>query len=320
MNHGMSWKKLLLQGGKVAAGAALAIAFAGALGLDSGMTAGIITILSIQGTKRDTWRLACERVLAFGCAMLLAAGCFSLLGYTLVGFAVYLLLFTMVCACLGWSHALAMISVLVTHVYAAGALSGGLLLNELALLLIGAGCGMVVNLHLHPRTEEARRLSEEMDSGMVAALRAIASTPEDDAPFVRLEKTLEKAERLAAENRANRLLTRGPDETDYVLLRKSQFRVLTQMRRDMLAVGAKTPQQEAVCALLCQVAEEYHRDNDVSALLARRNELLAEMKRQALPTARPEFESRAVLYGVLLRLEDFLMRKRDYMQAKNEHL
>lgn len=320
MNHGMGWKRLLLQGGKVAVGAALAIAFAGAMGLQSGMTAGIITILSIQGTKRDTWRLAWERLLAFGCAMLLAAGCFSLLGYTLAGFAVYLLLFTMACACLGWSHALAMISVLVTHVYAAESLSGALLLNELALLLLGAGCGMVVNLHLHPRTEEARRLSEEMDSGMVAALRAIASTPEDDAPFARLEKTLQRAERLAAENRANRLLTHGPDETDYVLLRKSQFRVLVQMRRDMLAVGAKTPQQEAVCALLRQVAEEYHRENDVSALLKRRDELLSEMKTQPLPATRSEFESRAVLYGMLLRLEDFLMRKRDYMLAKSERM
>ena len=68
----------------------------------------------------------------------------------------------------------------------------------------------------------------------------------------------------------------------------------------------------AVCALLGRVAEEYSRDNDVSGLLCDVQQVLSDMRTQALPADRDEFESRAVLYYVLLRTEDFLLLKRQF--------
>ena len=47
-------------------------------------------------------------------------------------------------------------------------------------------------------------------------------------------------------------------------------------------------------------------------------EVLADMREQALPVSRDEFESRAVLYYVLLRLEDFLLLKRRFYE-ENAH-
>ncbi|MDO5144768.1 MAG: aromatic acid exporter family protein [bacterium] len=319
-----SWRVTLWQACKVALGAAVSILASALLGLESGMTAGIIAILSIQGTKRDTWRFAAERLLAFVCAVAIAAVCFALMGYTLPGFVAYLLVFAALCVCTRWMHALAMISVLITHFVAAGRMDAPLLLNEALLLVIGAGCGMLVNLHLRPDPLAMRRLADEMDGQMVAALRALAASGDpvnqdvaaQEACFTRLLETLEKAHALAIRNRENSLTPTDTDNASYVQLRKSQCRVLMQIRDAMRDVTTYTPQYTEVCAFMNQVADEYHRLNDVSTLLRRRAQLLEHMKSCALPATREEFESRAMLYQVLTRMEDFLMLKRAYIMSQ----
>lgn len=306
------WRQTALQAAKVALGASCAILLARALGLQSGMTAGIIAVLSIQGTRQETWRLAGERLAAFLCAAALSFGCFSLVGYTLAGFTLYLLLFAALCVLLGWLHALAMISVLVTHFVAAGEMTWPLLLNEALLLVLGAGCGMAVNLHLRPDEKRMLALRERMDGDMVAALRAVADAPGDDAPFDALEAALREAEALARRNQANRLRPDSGEELAYVLLRKEQYRVLLLMRQAIRDADAALPQHRAVCDLVRRVARDYRRDNDVSGLLGDLDALLRDMRHQPLPVARQEFESRALLYSALRQLEEFLLIKHEY--------
>lgn len=72
----------LIRSLKITLGATLAMVLAGALGLQYFTTAGIITILSIQGTKLETLKTAGKRALAFICALALAGLCYGLLGYS----------------------------------------------------------------------------------------------------------------------------------------------------------------------------------------------------------------------------------------------
>ena len=91
------WKSQLIKSCKIAVAAFAAIALAGELGLKYSATAGIITVLSIQNTKKETLKSARNRGLAFLCALVLSALCFTLIGYHLWAFAVYLLLFSLIC-------------------------------------------------------------------------------------------------------------------------------------------------------------------------------------------------------------------------------
>lgn len=316
MKH--TWIKNVIAALKAALGAAAAIVLAGGIGLSSPMTAGIIAVLSIQDTKRATWRVAGQRTAAFVCANVIAFAAFAALGYTLAGFTVYLFAYAVVCVCMGWMHALAPISVLVTHYVTSGGMPWTLVGNEALLLLIGAGVGMLVNLTLHPRRTAMNLLAERMDAAMIAALHALADDPEDEQPFRQLEQVLGEAMDLAKTNQANRLLGHENEAAEYVLLRRSQSYALMQMRGDLRELTERPPQYMEVCTLLHSVADAYHRDNDVEGLLAQRQAVLDGMKVQPLPATRGEFESRAVLYHVLLRLEDFLILKREYYRRKHQ--
>ena len=68
---------------KIALAAVLSILTADLLGLKYAVTAGLITVLSIQNTKRETLRTARNRGLAFLCALIIAFCVFSSLDFQL---------------------------------------------------------------------------------------------------------------------------------------------------------------------------------------------------------------------------------------------
>ena len=306
----------VVMGVKAALGAAVAIGLAMLLRLEYASTAGIITVLSLMGTKRETLRIALGRLAALACAAGIAFVCYSLLGFTLAGFTAYLFLFAAVCYACRWGYAVAMVSVLVSHFMAAGNMGPAMLVNETLLFLIGTGVGVAVNLHLRPDEEAMRRHLRAVDEMMRAAMHAISRAPAGltDAGLLleALGRELTQAEQLAVDNADNTFGDASLYPVRYVQMRANQRKILSQIAHAMEDVQAQTSQYAAVCALLARVAEEYSQENDVSALLAAVKDVLADMRTQELPRSREEFESRAVLYYVLLRTEDFLLLKRQF--------
>lgn len=304
----------LLLGLKVALGASLAIFLSDLLRLQYSATAGIITVLSILGTKKETLRVAGGRLLALALAMSIAAGCFALLGYTLIGFAAYLFLFTMACCVFGWPYALSMISVLVTHFLTAKAMNWALVGNEMALFFIGTGCGILTNLHLRADEDRMRECIQEVDNCMKAALLTLSRREDMSLCLKDLQTALDAAEKTALLNDENRIASASVYPLHYVQMRANQRKILSQISVAMGKLTTCPPQVEEVCELLHRIAMEYHEENDVSGLLTALEDVLEGMRHQHLPMTRPEFESRAVLYYVLLRVQDFLLLKRQFYE------
>lgn len=313
-------RSYLLQGIKLALGALTAILLANALGLKYSATAGVITLLSILSTKRETLVVALGRLMAYGSALVIAAVCFRLLGYTVVAFAVFLFLFAVLCCCTGWMYALSMVAVLISHFMAEGNMSRAMLMNETLLLLIGALCGIVVNLTLRANETKMKELIAWVD-GEMKQLLTMAAEParqaEAQAQLKKLDDALAQARELAMKNCGNRLLHASAFDLAYVDMRARQRDILAQILTATGQVKHIPAQHEAVAAFFQQVAEEYRMGNDVSDLQARLRSLLEGMKQEQLPVSREEFESRAVLYYMLVRLRDFLGVKGSFYQ---EHM
>lgn len=313
----------LFQGFKIALGATAAIILAELLHLQYAATAGIIAVLSIMGTKRETLRIALGRLMAYGAALLIAWGCFSLLGYRLIAFAVYLCLFAALCGAAGWTYAIAMVSVLITHFMAAGNMALPMIVNETLLFAIGTLCGIAANLHLYPDEAAMRRHLTTVDELMRAALHALGRAPtglaDAKALLPALQRELTATESLAVRNADNTLWGKPLYALRYVQMRSNQRKVLSQMCAAMADVRTTPAQQETVGALFCRVAEEYRMNNDVSELLSALDAVISGMRTQPLPEDRAEFESRAVLYYVLLRLQDFLQLKAAFYAENGAH-
>lgn len=314
-------KDLFIKSIKIAFAAVLAIALAGEMGLEYSATAGIITVLSIGNTKRETFRTARNRGLAYVCALVIAAIFFTGLGYNLVAFAMYLFCFALLCLWMGWPEAIAMCSVLVTHFLAGGSMAAQPLLNETLVFTIGTCTGILVNLHLHPKGAEFEKLADEADTQireilhcMSLWLRQEERTECRDDYFKRLDEALTAARDCAAANHKNTLFQRDSFEMDYITMRRQQTNVLRGIYDNIKSIEYLPVQAKQISGLLTEIEQDYHRSNHVEGLLCRLEELLGQMKEQELPASREEFEARAILFYILMQLENLLKIKQRFMR------
>lgn len=316
-------KNHLLKSIKIAVAALLSIFIAGEIGLDYSATAGIITVLSIGRTKRETFRSAANRGMAYVCALVLASVCFQLFGYTLPAFGLYLFLFAFLCMMTGWQEAITTDSVLISHFLNEGNMDWQLVGNETMLFIIGVGLGILVNLHLHSKEADFEKLTEEVDGQMKGILRRMSvwiREPDKSGYnadcFGKLEESVRQAKLCAAANYNNSLFRKRTDELDYIRMREQQVVVLKGIYQNIKSLDYLPEQAMKVGAFFAEVEQAYHKENTVEELLRRLQAFLEEMKQERLPENREEFEARAILFYILMQMEELLQIKRRFIAGK----
>lgn len=308
---------------KIAAGAGLAIVLAEWLGLKYSSSAGVITLLSIQDTKKETIRVMARRLFSFGVAIVLSAACFAAFGYNAISVAVFLLFFSAICITFQMQEGISVNTVLMTHFLAERSMSLQNIGNELAILLIGAGIGVILNLYIPGKTEQIKRKQRQIEDRMRSVLRAmerLLTAPEQGlevrlrADLTELDGMITEGEKSAYEEMENKLLTETRYYLRYMNMRKSQSSVLKRIAGNMSRLHALPVQAEQIAGLMKQISSSFHEYNNAVDLLDSLGQVKHSMREQPLPVEREEFENRAVLFYILLELEQFLTIKKEFVE------
>lgn len=310
---------------KISIAAVLAIVLADRLGLKYSATAGIITVLSIQNTKRETIWTALKRAAALICAFLLAALCFYSIGYNIAAFAVYLFFFALFCFSTGWIEALTMVSVLVTHFLTEKGMTAENLTNEVLLFFIGTSFGVLVNLHLRRKKHQFALLSDEVDRQIKGILHRMSVwLPKEDRGaynsecFNKLDTALTEAKICAINNYNNSMFSNDTYEIDYIKMREEQSIILKEVYENIKGLEYLPQQAVQVAALIRKIEEGYHRENTVEGLLSKTDAFLSRMAARPLPQTREEFEARAVLFYILKQLQNVLRLKYEFVMSRTK--
>ena len=302
--------------------AIIAIAAAGLLHLDFAVSAGIVAILSIQATKKETIRTAGVRVAAFTCALLISFVSYSLVGFNIYGFLLYLPFYVAVCVNFSWYSAIAMNSVLISHFITLGDMGLNSLGNELILFALGVITGIIANMRLHRNLDHVGRLRNEADEQIRHILSRMADRILDTGVqdyngscFDKLNDMLSDAYSAAKLNHENIITAGDTNDMEYIKMRQRQCSVLYEMYKKASALKATPATAQRIADFLRHTAREFSSDNTVAGLLAEFGELDKSMKSEPLPVTRSEFEERAMLYALLRDLEQFLRIKNEFMTA-----
>ena len=308
---------------KISAAAILAIICAQALNLDFAVSAGIVAILSVQPTKKETLRTALARLLAFAVALVISIALFNLLGFTIPVFFIYLVIFILVCQWRKWISAMAMDSVLISHFLSFGKAGTAEIKNEVLLFALGVGFGILVNLILHKKTDYIEELKNQTDGQIKQALHRMAlriQNPDladyDGSCFVSLNQSIFTAKKQAEENYNNQISKKDTFDSLYLEMREKQTKILYEMFKAARNLGTVPSTAGLLSDFLEKVSNEYHKDNDVKALLEELTLIHDKMKSLTLPQTRTEFEDRANLFILMERLKEFLQIKHDFMIAQ----
>lgn len=310
----MKWGKLIV-------GTVSACLIAKMLGLQFFTAAGIITLLSIQDTRKETFVIATKRLLIFAIMTLLSMVIFPLAGYNVMGFGMVLVPYLFFCLALKMPEAIAPIAVLCTHYMSVGNCSLQMILNEFFILFIGAGTGVVLNLFIPSNKKKILRFQRETDESIIRILHrmSVYLLEEDKSDytgscFEELEKVLDALQKEARRQQDNQLFFADPYALEYMQMRFRQCKRLQEIYGDIMKIDHIVDQAKPLSEFLEIISRDFSEDNDVEALLSEAERIGEEYRNSELPKSREEFETRAILFDILTNLKIFLQIKREFIR------
>lgn len=341
----LNWLLLL----KTGIGTAIAIILAEAIGLAYSPSAGIITLLTIQNTKKETIQIAFRRILAFVLAVVIAFILFTSIGYTPVVFGFFALIFVALCNFFGLQDGISMNAVLTTHFLIEQTMGVNMIFNEVALLFIGMGIGIVINLIMPKNIKEIQLEQRDFEDKMKITLRGLADdlrykgqsliNDKDNIPsdiiesyekqasnrsttdFILLDRKLRDLINKANVNSGNTLLSDTSYLISYLHMREHQIDGLKSISKLINQIPVLLEQSIHLADYMDHVAESFHELNNVKGLLDDIEGLYNHYRKDRLPESREEFEYRAILFQILNELEHFLKIKREFvLELENKNL
>lgn len=298
----------------------LSMAVAHACSLLFWPSAGIIALLSVGNTKRSTLYTGIYRITAFILATLVAFISFSVLGYTILGFGLFLLLFIPVTVYFKLTEGIVVNSVLVTHYLSEQNMSWSLIGNEAGLMAIGVLFALLANIYM-PNTK--RRLQEKqlviekrfrMILKNMAQFLLSGEQIENEKACEELLVFIRTSQTDARTHQENFWLKQTQYYETYFSMRRAQVNVIRDMQDTLQRIKRPDLYGKHIYGLLIYTAETFYERNDGKELLERIEAVYDLYRDMPLPKDRLEFEERAELFQFLQSYKSFIEIKAEFSQ------
>ncbi len=321
------WKRALLLAGKIALGSSLAIYTADLLELQYAASAGIVTLLTVVTTQKETLRLSVARIATFLIAALIAMATFLPIHSEWLAFGLYVFLVTLISELLGWRATVSTNAVIGTHFLMNLDFSPTFFLNEFQLVLIGIVYAFVLNLFQDNRGEKRnfaqkiRQLEQKMQGSLAEIAKYLSGQPTRKGlwrELAAIEKQLQRCMEEAYEYEGNTYSEDAAYYARYFEMRLNQCRILHNLQNEMQKIRSMPVQAEVVAEYVEYLSQYVTELNEPAPQLRQLEEIFLRMKEEPLPVSRAEFESRAVLYHILMDLEDFLQEKKRFIHDEGK--
>lgn len=301
---------------KTAIGVALAIAIAQWFGLNFYASAGIITILCIQKTRRSSLRISWQRFLACSVGILFGAAFFEIIGYHPLALASMLVIFIPIVVLLKAQEGIATSTVIILHLYTLQEVSLAIVLNEFGIIIIGIGIALLMNTYMPSVEGELKSIQKSIEVNYKKIFLQFAIyLKEGDNNWDGIEITetvdlLKKGKNIALQNIENHLLRYDDQYYHYFKMREKQFYIIERMMPIISSLDHTVLQGLKIANYLEELSEGVEPGKGPIDFLERLYELQDEFKQMDLPKDREEFEIRSALFSFVKEVEQYLIIKR----------
>lgn len=305
---------------KIAFATVIAILIAQFFDLNYSVAAGVIAILSVLDTKKSSVLTALQRIASTVLALTIATILFRLIGFHIVVFGVYLLFYVPLAYRFNLQSGIAPCSVLVTHLLLEKQTSFPWLLNELALMMIGAGVAILFNLYMPSKASQIILLREQVETQMKEVLHSfsVALREGDDRNQSKLldelDDQLEKYRQVVYAEFDNQLLDQSTYNIRYFDMRSEQVTILKYMATNLGLCALPTSENKILAGLFFLTAAQLHEQNTGIYLMEDIDSLLQSFRESELPATRAEFENRAILFQLLNDFRRFIQTKKIFYE------
>lgn len=136
--------------------------------------------------------------------------------------------------------------------------------------------------------------------------------------IIRLEKELQDFILEAYEYQENTFHSHPAYYIDYFEMRLDQCHVLHNLHYEVKKIRYIPKQAKVVAGYMLYLADYVVERNVPSAQIEKLEGIFQDMKKEELPRSREEFENRAILYHILMDMEEFLVYKQRFVRSLDE--
>lgn len=311
---------------KLSLGASLAIFIAWLLKLEYSMVAGVIVLLTIKNTKKETLKGIIGKIYGFILCTIFSYLCFNILGYHLTSFSIFIFVIIYLCFLLEIQDVIAMCVVISSHYFLQEEISFKWILNEAGIFTIGAGIGVIINMYIPTNInkiyEGQKKLQKEVSTVLIDIADFIVNPNNKDMynkDLNTLNALIDSSISEAYNNINNNLLSDTRFFLNHMEIIKHQRDILENLYSYVSQLSSTPPQAHIISAFIHKIG---YSDFDIETgnlLLDELNRLMLSMKNQPLPIDRVEFENRAILFLCLTELKQFLVNRKHAQMLRDNN-
>ncbi|WP_342432226.1 aromatic acid exporter family protein [Neobacillus sp. FSL H8-0543] len=307
---------------KTAVGTAIAILVAQKFGLDNYASAGILTVLCIQATKRESLRTSWDRFFACILAMPFSALFFEVIGYHPIVIGIMLFFFIPTVVMLKAYDGVVTSTVIILHIYMANQITMGLFINEIGVITIGIGVALIMNLYMPSVDKKLKDYQGKIEENFKVIFSEIVCylrNGESDWSGKEITDTariLEEAISLAFKDIENRFLKDENIYFNYFKMREKQFEIIEQILPIVTSITRTVTQGKMWADFLEDLSKNIKPENTAEIFIEKLNDMKKEFEEMDLPKTREEFEIRAALLHLTNEMNRYLIIKSSFIGIK----
>lgn len=315
-------RKILLLSVKIGIGSCIAIYIAQLLHVEYAVSAGTVTLLTLMTTKWETLKLSISRFVTLALTFLMGWVIFSQTNHVWITYGVLLALIVFIAEWFGLRATISVNSVVAAHLVTSQDFSPAAMWNEFLIVLIGVIIAIILNLFHANVTHKRQIISNMRDTerklqdilGVLAAYLSGNGMHENVWDNIcELEDQIQEYIQSASEYQGNTFQSHPEYYISYFKMRYQQCRILHNLHDEMTRILRMPKQAKVISDYLYYLIDYVIEINTPGQQMARLKAIFADMREEELPKTRSEFESRAMLYHVLMDIEDFIRCKADFV-------
>jgi uncharacterized membrane protein YgaE (UPF0421/DUF939 family) len=308
---------------KVVSVTVLATVIAYFLGIMNYLTTGILAMISIQKTKSLSLEIAFRRTVMVLISIVVASFLFYIFGFSLVVYSVIVLFVVFVSYTCSLTEGMIPSVVVITHLLVFNEFSILFTLETVLLYVIAVGVALLFNLFYPSESTmkllEYQRKLDQLIVNQILYLRDKISSSKGTCDYTKnVEKEIEELLLRIEQVTGDLILGNHDDILRYSNMRRAQFEILKSICSQSDRLENHYPQTTIVVNYLNDLSQDIGIQDKATNHLNQIDTMLLEFQKEELPKTRVEFESRAILYHIVLEIRQFLLLKIEYHAIKNK--
>jgi uncharacterized membrane protein YgaE (UPF0421/DUF939 family) len=306
---------------KTAIGVMLTVIIIEMLQLDNMVVAAMLTILSIQVTKKQSVNSALKRLISSFIVILFSYFMFEWVSYHPLALGLLILFFIPFSVRFKLTEAITTSSVIMLHLYTYSDFSMATLTNLAGIICVGIGVALLMNLYMPSQKKQLRSVQEEVENCFRKIFKEFSfylrngESVWDGKEITEAPELIEKAKSMAFKDIENHIYRNKNDYYRYFQMREKQLTIIERMMPIVSSLHQVTEHGEILADFFTQLSKAVNSDNTAHIHLKKIEELRTQYKQMPLPKTRAEFEVRANLYHLVNEIQQYLIIKYSYTNS-----